>query len=192
MPKREIIVREILDDIRSGMTYSDLMSKYKLTLKGLDSAFQKLLRAGLISEEELNSGNLGYEETVNLSGLFKLQAQERGDVSEKKKKEYSFSGLVESIDILDYLQWMLVDGRSTTLEIRCSNWASCTVYLKEGQIVHAVNGEQEGEDALFSILMHASGQFVHLGWSEPDRQTIQRPGIQLLLDAARRRDEEDS
>lgn len=192
MAKREIIVREILDDIRSGMTYSDLMSKYRLTLKGLDSAFQKLLSAGLISEEELNSCNLGYEETVNLSGLFALQAQERGHVPDKRKKEYSFSGLVESIDILDYLQWMLVDGRSTILEIRCPNWASCTMYLKEGLIVHAVNGEQEGEEALFSILMHTSGQFVHLSWAEPDRQTIQRPGIQLLLEAARRRDEADS
>jgi Domain of unknown function (DUF4388) len=192
MPKRQICVSEIVNDIRSGMGYSELMSKYRLTLKGLDSAFQKLLSAGLISEEELNSGNLGHEQTVNLSGLFALQGQENGHVPEKRKKEYSFSGLVESIDLLDYLQWMLVDGRSTVLEIRCPNWSSCTMYLNEGQIIHAVNGEQEGEEALFSILMHTSGQFVHLGWSEPDQQTIQRPGIQLLLEAARRRDEADS
>jgi hypothetical protein len=192
MAKREIYAKEILNDIRSGMSYSNLMTKYKLTLRGLDSAFQKLLSAGLISEQELNFGKLGYEETVDLSGLFTLQEQGSGQTRQRKQKEYTYSGTVQGIDILDYIQWILLDRRSTILEISCPDGASCRVYLKEGQILHAIKGEQEGEEALLSSVMFPSGQFVDLTWTEPSRKTIKKPGTQLLLEAARRRDEADS
>jgi hypothetical protein len=189
MTKREIYAKEILNDIRSGMDYSNLMEKYKLTLKGLDSAFRKLLSAGLISEKELNSGKRGYEETVNLSGLFALGGPGSGQTRQRKKKEYFYSGMVEGIDILDHIQWILLDGRRTILEISLPNGTSCRVYLKEGQILHATNGEQEGEEALYSSVMFPGGKFVHLCWTGPDRRTIDKPGIQLLLEASRRRDE---
>jgi Domain of unknown function (DUF4388) len=192
MVKREIFAREILNDIKSGMDDVDLMQKYKVTVKGLDSVFRKLLTAGLISQRELNARRIGYEETVDLSGLFTVQEEGSGLIPQKKKTEYSYSGMVEGIDILDYIQWILLDRRQTILEIRLPNRTSCKVYLKEGQILHAINGELEGEEALYSSMMFPSGKFVHLGWTEPDRKTIEKPGTQLLLEAARRRDEADS
>jgi len=165
------------------------MQKYKVTVKGLDSVFRKLLTAGLISERELNSRKLGFEETVDLSGLFALAEQGGGQIQERKKKEYSYSGMVEGIDILDYIQWILLDRRSTVLEIGLPNGTSCSVYLKEGEIIHAVNDELEGEEALYTSVMFPSGRFGHETWTEPDRKTIKKPGTQLLLEAARRRDE---
>jgi len=192
MEKREIQAKEILNDIRSGMDYSDLMTKYKLTLRGLDSAFQKLLAAGLISEKELNSRKPGFGETVDLSGLFHVGEQGTGQIQQRKKKEYSYSGIVEGIDILDYIQWVLLDGRRTVLEISFPNGTSCKVYLKEGQILHATNGKREGEEALYSSVMFPRGKFVHLSWNEPDRKTIDKPGMHVLLEASRRRDEADS
>jgi len=41
--KREIEAKELIFDIRAGMTDSQLMEKYRLTYKGLKSALQKLL-----------------------------------------------------------------------------------------------------------------------------------------------------
>ncbi|MGO9572273.1 MAG: DUF4388 domain-containing protein [Desulfomonilaceae bacterium] len=192
MVKREIFAKEILNDIKSGMDDVNLMQKYRVTVKGLDSVFQKLLAAGLVSERELNSRKLGFEETVDLSGLFALAEQGGGQVRERKKKEYSYSGMVEGIDILDYIQWILLDRRSTVLEIGLPNGTSCSVYLKEGEIIHAVNHELEGEEALYTSVMFPSGRFGHETWTEPDRKTIKKPGTQLLLEAARRRDEADS
>jgi len=191
MLKPEIYAKEILNDIRSGMDDVSLMHKYRVTIKGLDSAFRKLLAAGLISQQELDARKMGYLETVDLSGLFSMP-QEGGDLfPPKKKTEYSYSGTVEGIDILDYIQWILLDRRQTILEISCPNQTSCKVYLKEGQILHATNGELEGEEALYSSVMFPGGKFVHLVWTEPDRKTIEKPGTQLLLEAARRRDEAD-
>jgi Domain of unknown function (DUF4388) len=192
MVKREILAKEILNDIKAGMDDVSLMQKYRLTGKGLDSVLQKLLRAGLISERDLNARKLGFEETVDLSGLFSFQVQEADQILQKKRTEYSYSGMVEGIDILDYIQWILLDRRSTVLEISCPNGTSCMVYLKEGQILHAVNDELEGEEALYNSVMFPSGRFVHLTWTEPDRKTIKKPGTQLLIEAARRRDEAHS
>src|SRR5208283_5737299 len=104
MIKREIFAKEILNDIKSGMDDVNLMQKYKVTVKGLDSVLQKLLTAGLISERELNSRKLGFEETVDLSGLFTFQVQGADQILQKKRTEYSYSGMVEGIDILDYIQ----------------------------------------------------------------------------------------
>jgi len=192
MFKPEIYAREILNDIRSGMDDVALMHKYKVTVKGLDSVFRKLLAAGLISEQEFDARKMGYLETVDLSGLFTIPEGGSGLIPPKKKTEYSYSGMVEGIDILDYIQWILLDRRQTILEISLPNRTSCKVYLKEGQILHATNGELEGEEALYSSVMFPGGKFVHLAWAEPDQQTIERPGTQLLLEAARRRDEADS
>jgi len=192
MAKQEIRAKEILNDIRSGMDDVNLMQKYKVTGKGLDSAFRKLLTAGLISQQYLNARRIGYEETVELSGLFPVQEQGSGLIPQKKKTDYSYSGMVEGIDILDYIQWILLDRRRTILEISIPNGTSCKVYIKDGQILHAINGEVEGEEALYSSMVFPKGKFVHLGWTEPDRKTIEKPGTQLLLEAARRRDEASS
>ena len=167
MFRPEIYAREILNDIRSGMDDVALMHKYRVTIKGLDSAFRKLLAAGLISQQELDARKMGYLETVDLSGLFSIQEEEGGLIPPKKRTEYSYSGMVEGVDILDYIQWMLLDRRQTILEITCPNQTSCKVYLKEGQILHATNGELEGEEALYSSVMFPGGKFVHLVWTEP-------------------------
>jgi len=159
MAKPEIYAKEILNDIRSGLDDVNLMHKYKVTAKGLDSIFRKLLAARLISQQELNARKMGYLETVTLSGLFPIQ-QEASRL--KKKTEYSYSGMVEGVDILDYIQWILLDGRRTVLEISFPNRTACKVYLKDGEILHATNGELEGEEALYSSMMFPRGKFVHL------------------------------
>ena len=47
-PKREIRVGYLVSDIRAGLTDSDLRRKYKLSTRGLQSAFKKLADSGMI------------------------------------------------------------------------------------------------------------------------------------------------
>ena len=54
MSKRKIDASVALQDIRNGMTEAELMAKYRLSAKGLQSLFNKLLLAGLIELEELD------------------------------------------------------------------------------------------------------------------------------------------
>jgi hypothetical protein len=51
-PKRTINAKEAVSDIRSGMTADELMQKYRLSAKGLDVLFGKLVQAGLLHENE--------------------------------------------------------------------------------------------------------------------------------------------
>jgi len=53
MDKREIRARYFVLDMRSGMSNADLMHKYKLSLKGLRSTFDKLLEAKAIKPSEI-------------------------------------------------------------------------------------------------------------------------------------------
>lgn len=50
---RTIRGEAILDDIKAGLTDDELMAKYRLSLKGLQAAFQQLLSSGKITAGEL-------------------------------------------------------------------------------------------------------------------------------------------
>jgi hypothetical protein len=190
--KREIAARELMDDIRAGMDDTGLMEKYRLTTKQLDSSFRKLLSAGLMSPSELEARKIKDEETVNLSGLFMAFPDESKARSPQKKTRYSFSGRVEDVDILDYIQCMLMEGRRTVLEVRPINGPPCRLFLDAGMVIHAIAGEIEGEEAFYRCVQFRSGEFAHLPWTEPKTATIEKAGTVLLFEAARRRDEADS
>lgn len=51
--KRVIEAKDIVNDIRSGMSEAELMEKYSLSSKGLQSAFQKLIKGGIMMAEEV-------------------------------------------------------------------------------------------------------------------------------------------
>ncbi len=48
-----INAKDIIDDIRSGLDDAELMRKYKLTSKGLQSAFTKLINNRLMTVDEI-------------------------------------------------------------------------------------------------------------------------------------------
>gem|GEM_PF-1437518 len=54
MGKRQIDANEVMKDIRLGMNDSGLMEKYRLSARGLESLFQKLVTSGFAGPEELS------------------------------------------------------------------------------------------------------------------------------------------
>lgn len=52
--KRTISAREVVADIKVGMTDEQLMAKYMLSAKGLESLKTKLVTAGLLTQDQLN------------------------------------------------------------------------------------------------------------------------------------------
>jgi len=99
---------------------------------------------------------------------------------------------VEGVDILDYIQWMLIECRQTVLEIRPLNGMPYRLFLDDGKVLHAKCMEMEGEEAFYRCVRSARGEFAHLPWSAPEKITIEKAGMQLLFEAARRRDEADA
>jgi uncharacterized protein (DUF433 family) len=66
MAKKQIRVSAALADLRAGMNDSALMAKFQLDSKGLQSLFSKLVRAGLITFEELDERMPGFMGTTSL------------------------------------------------------------------------------------------------------------------------------
>lgn len=64
------------------------------------------------------------------------------------------------------------------------------IYLDQGRVVHAYCPPDEGDEALFSLLRWRQGRFIVLAGAAPDHQTIAQELRTLLLEGARRLDEE--
>jgi hypothetical protein len=110
--------------------------------------------------------------------------------NESDKDGQSFSGRVEGVDILDYLQFLMLSGQSTVVEISSRNGSRGKIYVKSGEVAHAVCPPLDGEEALYKCLTMKGGRFFNGAWKEPEKQTINKPGDLLLFEAARIRDEE--
>lgn len=101
----------------------------------------------------------------------------------------TFWGTIEGIDILDYVQLMLLTGKEVVLEVRSRNGLRGMLYMCNGAIRHAVCGDLEGEEAAYCCMNFPGGSFANLPWQEPARTTISKSGDFLLIEAARRRDD---
>ncbi len=104
-------------------------------------------------------------------------------------EEESFSGYVEGVDIIEYLQFMLLTGRSVVIEVVPASGSRGRIFVRNGNVIHATSKGLQGEQALYECLASRSGSFSNFPWREPTRTTIDKPGEFVLMEAARRRDE---
>jgi hypothetical protein len=78
---------------------------------------------------------------------------------------------------------------STVLKIHAGN-VQGVVYVKDGQIIHAQCGSRSGEEAFNYLMGLAGGEFDVQPFSEPSTQSITGSWEFLLMEAARKRDED--
>jgi hypothetical protein len=104
-------------------------------------------------------------------------------------EEESFSGYVEGVDIIEYLQFILLTGRSVIIEVVPANGLRGRIFVRNGNVIHATSSGLQGEHALYQCLTCQSGSFSNFPWREPGTITINKPGEFVLMEAARRRDE---
>jgi signal transduction histidine kinase/ActR/RegA family two-component response regulator len=66
---RRIRARDIVRDLRSGMSDAELMEKYRVSAKGLQGLFKQLFAARIMSPDELYDRSPSYDHTVVLENL---------------------------------------------------------------------------------------------------------------------------
>jgi CheY-like chemotaxis protein len=125
------------------------------------------------------------QKPVKVPYLLEVVQEEIG----RSQTEDDFSGRIGGIDILEYVQLLLLNGRQVLVEIQSRDGEQGLVYVDKGEIVHAKSGDLEGEEALYNCLLFKGGSFSSLPWREPERISIDKPGVFLLIEAARKRDE---
>ncbi len=116
MAKVKIDAHDVVHDIRAGLNDTDLMRKYKLTAKGLQSLRSKLFEHGLITREEL-----GQEPVQTISAREAMRDVRAGldDFALMKKYDLSPKGLQSLLNQLvksGALSVQEVEGRMPSFE----------------------------------------------------------------------------
>ncbi|MBM4326322.1 MAG: response regulator [Deltaproteobacteria bacterium] len=111
------------------------------------------------------------------------------DVLTSTSEEKAFSGRIDQIDILDYVQLIMLTGKKLVVEVHSGQGTHGELFVDNGAIIHAMCGELEGEEAVYRCLSFEGGSFLNTPWREPQKVSVYRPGDFLLIEAARKRDE---
>jgi uncharacterized Zn finger protein (UPF0148 family)/uncharacterized protein (DUF433 family) len=81
-PRKEVSAKEVLKDIKNGLTDEELMDKHKLTAKGIHSLFRQLIKAGLMTQKDLDVRQPALEGTVEISSDKLSAVQELDDLND--------------------------------------------------------------------------------------------------------------
>lgn len=87
--KPKIKASDAVNDVRSGMTDSEMMEKYGLSAKGLHSLFLKLLEVKALTQSELNRRRASYHDTTV------IRQMDPGNMAEDVRSGMSDSDLMK-------------------------------------------------------------------------------------------------
>src|SRR6266568_5448346 len=102
--------------------------------------------------------------------------------------EEGFRGVLRRVGLQDVLQMECLARSSSVLEISTSQ-ARGSVFVQDGQIIHAQVGELVGQEAFYHLMALAGGNFNLKPFTEPPARTMSGSWEFLLMEAARMRDE---
>ncbi len=100
----------------------------------------------------------------------------------------AFQGSLAELPLPDILQLVAVSGKTGKFTIK-NERDTGRIYLSKGQIVHALLGPMEGEEAVYELAIWTDGDFVFSPDDEEVPTTINKSNTSLLMEAARRIDE---
>lgn len=100
----------------------------------------------------------------------------------------AFQGSLKELPLPDIIQLVSVSGKTGKFTLT-RDADRGYIFLKNGQMVHAMVGDLVGEEAIYSLAIWNQGEFQFSPAEEPDRQTITKSNTNLLMEAARRLDE---
>ena len=101
----------------------------------------------------------------------------------------AMQGNLQDMAVADLIQHNCQDRKTARLIIEHHN-QQATLFFNEGAVQHAVLGDTQGEEVIYQILNWQEGQFTLEIGQEPPAVTLDRSWSGLLLEGARRLDEE--
>ena len=126
----------------------------------------------------------------NLSLTDELPSDQRSQSSKLRHLvgKQGFTGKLDQFDLVDIIQLCCISKRTGRLQISRRNERG-VLFLISGQIVQAVCGALEGEEAAYEIVGWSSGQFSFEDGVRPDSESIRTNWEHLVMEGVRRRDE---
>ena len=100
----------------------------------------------------------------------------------------SFQGSIQELPVPDIIQLASVSGKTGMFTLVRGSERGF-IYLKNGQMVHALVGDLKGEEAIYALALWSSGDFHFTPGEETDVSSIEKSNTRLLMEAAERLDE---
>lgn len=102
-----------------------------------------------------------------------------------------FRGIVSGISLSDVIQIKCMSG--VTAALRVSHGGSHgVIFFQDGEIIHALCGQLEGEEAFYQIMAFSQGQLDTVRLLEMPERSISLPYFALLMEGSRRQDEKQA
>ncbi len=104
------------------------------------------------------------------------------------RPEEGFRGVLKKVGLQDIVQLECLARSSSVLEVSAGDVRG-TIFIHEGQIVHAQVGDKAGAETFCELMSLAGGEFSLRPYTEPHARSIEGSWEFLIMEAARRRDE---
>lgn len=98
-------------------------------------------------------------------------------------------GNIHDMSVADLIQHNCDDRKNAQLVVNHQG-KEATLFFKEGNVIHASMGEVEGEDIVYQILGWEDGTFTLTTEVESPKRSIERSWSGLLMEGAKRLDEQ--
>lgn len=139
-----------------------------------------------LREEIRRSGCLRlFQKPIRMAELRGLIASELSGAADRGE---GFAGRLTNIRLSDLIQMCCASGISTVIQVR-KNQTVGTIFIEEGEIIHADCGDTEGLGAFYEIFSWQSGSFETLGDVAVPKTTIDKNWQYLLMEGHRQMDE---
>jgi two-component system chemotaxis response regulator CheB len=107
---------------------------------------------------------------------------------QSRRRGQGFAGTLKNIQIDDLIQMCCLSMATISIRVAKDNQQGI-IYIRDGEVVHAVCAETTGEEAFYQILGWASGRFETVDDRHEGEDSIDKSHEFLLMEAARRSDE---
>lgn len=125
-----------------------------------------------------------------LRGVLQLLFASAASVAPMAASNVNFEGRLESLSLGDIVQVVCLSRQNARLELRLTGNATGTVWMRDGTVIDAIFGELQGSQAFYSLSAYGEGRFCVLQDAEPRPRTVHDNWQGLLMESARRYDEE--
>jgi hypothetical protein len=182
---------------KADITYSEEVDK---VIRGIETRTQLLSQAiaqggsgatGVVAQPRFKAASSrGQQQPVIIQQVAPQQSPYGDFIDDNTEIDNvdGFTGVIKEVTIQDLIQLACINRKTQAFKIKTRDGFG-EIFVRDGEIIHATFGGQEGQDALFSLLSFSKGQFKEMKYSEPPEQTITAPWEFLLMEAARIHDE---
>jgi len=135
-------------------------------------------------ESQLKGGMYFVEKPFDIKVL-------REKVSEVLRESGQFRGMLSGISLGDLIQIKCMSGVTAALRVTEGSRQG-VIFFHKGDIIHALCDKRDGEEAFYDIISFSRGHLDTINVAELPNRSIFKPYAAMLIEGARRLDEQGS